>query len=140
MSRKGKRTAHMKLMNVKGDPQGYHKLFAEAEKHAILGKYQIAAGVFQHPRTGMWQVWSSTEGPDISWLAAYREEERAEAAVESWRQFCQTPAVYDEQAVEAFLAQLIKSSDAEPENVSGADVANITKRIREAVFDTYKPR
>lgn len=128
----------MRITNVKGDPQKYAEMYAEADKHAILGEFQLAAGVFQHPHTGLWQVWSSTAGRDVSWLAAYRDQGRAEQAVEAYKQFCMTEACYNPEACAAFFQTLIDSSDAEPENASAADIANITRRIGEATFETYK--
>ena len=67
----------------------------------------------------------------MSWLAAYHDEERAEQAVQAYREFRMTPAVYDPDASAAFFQQLIDSADAEPENASAADVANIIRQIHE---------
>lgn len=111
-----------------------HPFAAGVFQHPRTGKWQVspnAAGVFEHPRTGKWQVWSSTAGTDVSWLAAYHDEERAEQAVQAYREFRMTPAVYDPDACAAFFQQLIDSADAEPENASAADVANIIRQIHE---------
>jgi len=127
----------MRLTNVKGDPQKQMQLFAEADKRATLGKYQLAIGSWQHPRTGLWQVWMSTAGSDISWLAAFRNKTQAEEAVETCKQFFTTDAIYDPEKVRTFFQQLAESQDAEPQTASAAEVATITKQIREMVFDIH---
>lgn len=128
----------MRLTNVKGDPEKQMQLFAEADEHAILGKYQLAAGTWQHPRTKLWQVWMSTAGNDINWLSAYHDKVQAEQAVEAYKQFCATEAIYNPEQCTAFFQQLAESGDAEPENASVSDIANITKRIREMVFTIHR--
>ncbi len=136
-----KRPVRMKLTNIRSNPENPEKLmqlYEEADKHAVLGKYQLAAGVWQHPKTKLWQVWMSTAGSDISWLCAYRDQARANQAVEAYKQFCSTEAVYDPDKCAAFFQSLKESEDAEPENASGAEIANITKHIREMVFETYR--
>jgi hypothetical protein len=127
----------MRLTNVKGNPEKQMQLFAEADKHAVLGKYQLAAGVWQHPRTGLWQVWMSTAGSDINWLSAHRDKARADQDVEAYKQFCSTEAMYDSEQCAGFFSKLQQGSDAEPENLSTAEIANITKHIREMVFDIH---
>jgi len=58
----------MRLTNVKGGPEEQMRLFAEADKHPVLGERQLAVGTWQHPRTRLWQMWFSTAGSDISWI------------------------------------------------------------------------
>jgi hypothetical protein len=133
-----KRSIPMRLTNVKGNPQKIMELFTEADKHAVLGEYQLAAGTWQHPKTGLWQVWMSTAGSDISWLSAYQDKARAEQDVQAYKQFCSTSAIYDPDKCEAFFRQLAESSEAEPEQMDAVEIANITKQIREMVFDIYR--
>lgn len=136
--KRNKKPFTMRLTNVKGNPQKQMQLFAEADKHAVLGKYQLAAGTWQHPQTGLWQVWMSTAGSDITWLSAYHDRARAEQDVEAYKQFCATEAVYDPEKCATFFQQLIANGDAEPEQMNAVEVANITKRIHETVFDIYR--
>jgi hypothetical protein len=135
-----KRPIRMKLTNVKGDPEKQMQLFAEADKHAVLGKYQLAAGICQHAQTGLWQVWMSTAGTDISWLSAHHDPQKAQADVAAYRQFAATPDVYDPEKCAAFFEKLAAGSDAEPENMDAAEIANITATINAHIINLHQPQ
>jgi hypothetical protein len=127
----------MGVTNIKGDFEKQMQLFKEADKTATLGDYQLAAGVWQHPNTGLWQVWTSTAGSDITWISAHRDKSQAYKTLTAYKQFCETEDIYDPDKCTAFFQTLADSGDAEPENASGADIANITKHIREMVFTIH---
>ena len=134
-SSKTRRPVRMRLTNARGGDPEYMQLFEVADKHAVLGAYQMDAGTWQHPRTGLWQVWISTAGNDISWLSAWRDRSRAEQDVEAFKRFASTPDVYDPEKCAALFGQLAHAGDAEPESASAAEIMNLTRQIHEMVFD-----
>jgi hypothetical protein len=111
------------------------KFYAATDVTAPLGKYQLAAGTIQHPRTGLWQVWVSTNGLDLNYISAHRDKARAEAAVDTFKQFAQTDAIYDPEKVTALYTQLIAAGDAEPEPLPEATVRAIGHDILHMVID-----
>ena len=137
---KSKRPVRMRLTNVKGDPEKQMRLFAEADKRAILGEHQFAAGIWRHPRTGLWQVWFSTAGSDISWISAHRSPERAERDVEEFKAAALRGDFYDAEKAAALFARLAQEGEADPETTSAKEIMNITRRISEMVFNIPKER
>lgn len=132
---KSKRYVRMRLTNVKGDPEKQMRLFAKADKHAILGERQLAAGIWRHLHTGFWQVWFSTAGSDICWISAHRSRERAKQDVEEIKAAALRDDFYDVDKVTALFARLAQGGEAEPETMSVEEIFNITMYIREMVDD-----
>jgi hypothetical protein len=122
---KSKRHVRMRLTNVKDDPEKQMLLFAEADKHAVLGERQLAVGTWQHPCTGLRQVWFSTAGGHISWISAHRSPERADQDVEEFK-------------ASALFVRLAQGGEAEPEAMNAVEILNITKHISEKAFDIPK--
>src|SRR5262249_21183282 len=56
--------------------------YQATDSEAPLGPSQIAAGYVQHPDTGLWELWISTNGLDITPLAAFKQLEKATGAIE----------------------------------------------------------
>lgn len=132
-----KRTRHpvkMRLATVKGDARRQMQLYAQADRHALLGDHELAAGTWQHSRTGLWQVWMSTAGGDITWLSAHRERGEAEWAVAAFRDFAQTEGIFDPDLCATFCEKLAEHGDAEPEPMNAQEILAITTHIRERVF------
>lgn len=135
---KSKRYVRMRLTNVIGDPEKQLRLFAVADKHAILGEHQLAAGIWRHPRTGLWQVWFSTAGSDISWISAHRSREGAKQDVEEFKAAALRGDFSDAGKAAALFTRLAQGSEAEPETMSAVEILNITKQISENTFDIPK--
>lgn len=49
----------------------------KAETHHIINPSAIATGAIQHPNTGLWQVWISLYGTDLTQWAAFETESQA---------------------------------------------------------------
>jgi hypothetical protein len=135
---KSKRYMRMRLTNVIGDPEKQMRLFAEADKHAILGEHQLAAGIWRHPHTGLWQVWFSTAGSDINWISAHRSREGAKQDVEEFKAAALRGDFSDAGKAAALFTRLLQGSEAEPETMSAVEILNITKQISENAFDILK--
>ncbi len=130
-----KRPIRLRLTNVRDDTEKRNQLYDEAEQRATLGKYQLAAGIWQHPRTGLWQVWMSNYGADVNWISAHRDPDRAKQDVEAIKAAGQRGDLYDEDKVVALFERLASAGDAEPENMSAAEIAQITASIGGMVFE-----
>jgi len=96
---------------LQSDPVEREALYQATDKNAPLGRYQIAAGAIQHPDTGLWQVWLSTNGLDFSQLAAFSEESKALNAVSLIKLEAQSGTFYDEELVIDFYLFLREQSD-----------------------------
>ncbi len=122
------------------DPAERQVFYTATDTEAPLGKYQLAAGAIQHPRTGLWQVWISTNGLDINHISAHHNKVAADAALATFQQFAQTDAIYDPDKCTALFAQLAKGGDAEPEPLPDATVRAIGRNIVHMVINLQEPR
>jgi hypothetical protein len=130
-----KHPIRLRVTNVRDDTEKRNQLYDEAERRATLGKYQLATGTWQHPRTGLWQVWMSSYGSDVNWISVHRDETRAKQDVEEIKAAGQRGDLYDEDKVVALFERLSQAGDAEPENMSAAELAQITASIGGMVFE-----
>ena len=133
-----KRPVRVRLTNAHNEADR-NQLFDLAERRATLGKYQLAAGTWQHPRTGLWQVWMSSYGSDINWISAHRAPDRAELDVDAIKAAGQRGDFSDEEKVVALFDRLIAGGDGEPEDVDAAAIATITASISGRVFEAQQP-
>jgi hypothetical protein len=134
-----KRPIRLRLTNVRNDPEKRNQLYDEAESRSTLGKYQLAAGTWQHPRTKLWQVWMSSYGTDINWISAHHDPDCAQQDVNEIKAAGQRGDLSDENKVVTLFERLEAGGDEEPENVSAADIAKITASIGERVFEAQQP-
>lgn len=117
------------------DPQLMADFYAATDDQAPLAGRQLAAGTIQHPDTGLYQVWLSTNGLDVTCLAAYRELEQADTSLEGLKAFLRTPAVYDADTCAAFFQKLLAASDVEPRALPDELVRQIARGILRRVAD-----
>jgi hypothetical protein len=96
------------------DPDAREAFYAATDDDAPLGPHQIAAGTVQHPDTGFWQVWVSTNGYDFTQLAVFKENAKAINAVELIKKEVAAGNFFDEDLVVAFFEFLAEQSDEEP--------------------------
>lgn len=64
-----------------GDQAQQEAFYQTTDPDAPLEAHQIAVGYIQHPDSGLWQVWISTNGLDFTQLAAFRESQKAADAI-----------------------------------------------------------
>lgn len=118
------------------DSQARQAFYGATDDQAPLsGRGQLAAGRVQHPDTGMYQVWLSTNGLDVTHLAAHRDQARADVALEELKAFLRTPAVYDSDKCAALFEKLQQDSDDEPQPLPDTIVHQITRGILRRVVD-----
>jgi len=86
-------------------------LYQQTDEEATLGLRQLAAGIIQHPDTGLWQVWLSTNGLDFTQLAAFKDEGKAGRVVGRIQWEAQAGYFYDEEMVADFFSLLAYESD-----------------------------
>lgn len=109
--------------------------YASTDDQAPLGDRQLAAGFIQHPDTGMYQVWLSTNGLDVTCLSVHRDQARAEIALEELKAFLRTPAVYDAEKCSACFEKLQADGDGEPRALPDDLVREIGRGILRRVVD-----
>ena len=117
------------------DPQESQAFYAATDDQAPLSDRQLAAGHIQHPDTGCYQIWVSTNGLDVTCLAAYREQARADAALEELKAFLGTPDVYDTEKCAALFGKLQQAGDGEPLALPDDLVRQVTRQILRRVVD-----
>lgn len=133
--KRAKRTVRLQIKTVKGDPAAIDRLYAEADKHAILAAHQIVTGTWQHPRTGLWQVWISTTGIDVTWIGAYRDMARATRAARALEAAWQRGEFFRFDQAQRILEQIVTEGDALPEGMSAREITAITGQIRKIVLE-----
>lgn len=133
--KRARRTMKLQVKTVKNGSEEIDRLYAEADRHTILAADQIIAGTWQHPRTGLWQVWVSTAGIEVTWIGAYREKARATRAAATletaWRRG--DFASFDQ--AQRVLEQIVTEGDALPEEMREQEVIAITNHIRSMVLE-----
>jgi hypothetical protein len=117
------------------DPVEKEAFYQATGKDAPLGRYQIAAGAIQHPDTGLWQVWLSTNGLDFSQLAAFSEESKALNAVSLIKLEAQSGTFYDEELVIDFYLFLKAQSDGKALPLPDDLVRKLGHDILHAIID-----
>jgi hypothetical protein len=122
------------------DPATREAFYAKTDQEAPLGPRQLAAGSIQHPDTGLWQVWLSTNGLDFTQLAAFKEAGKAANAVTIIQREAQAGNLYDQELVEALYEFLAEESDGEalplPEDLIRKLARDIVHRVIETPGST----
>jgi hypothetical protein len=109
--------------------------YRKTDGEASLDPGQCAVGVVQHPATGLYQTWLSTNGLDIVCLSAHRRLMRAEVVQGELKIFLQSGDLYQEDKAAAFFAQLQEESDEEPRPLPDDLVRFIARSIMRALID-----
>lgn len=96
---------------------------------APLAPNQFVVGLIQHPQTGLFQVWLSTNGLDITNLSAHRRIMDAEMDLQMMKDALGSQDFYDTQKLEALLQQLKEESDEQPQPFPESLVKQICQGI-----------
>src|SRR5436305_8215499 len=123
------------IMNT-SDPTVREAFYRATDEQAPLGRYQIVAGTIQHPDTGLWQVWLSTNGVDFTQLAAFKEEGNAAKAVVILQKEAQAGHFSDQELVEALYEFLAQESDGEALPLPEELVRKLARDIVHRVLQT----
>jgi|SRR5579885_677784 len=117
------------------NPAESRAFYDATDDQAPLSDRQLAAGHIQHPDTGWYQLWLSTNGLDVTLLAAYRDRARADSALEELKAFLGTPDVYDTEKCAALFGKLQQAGDGEPRALPDDLVRQIARQILRRVVD-----
>jgi hypothetical protein len=117
------------------DPATSRAFFDATNAHAPLELHLYAAGVIQHPKTGLYQVWLSTNGLDVTCLSAHYDEQRAEADEQAVKAMISSGDLYDDEKPAALLRRLAQESDEEPSPLPDELVRDITQEIARAATE-----
>jgi hypothetical protein len=116
-------------------PQEFEAWYRAADSDAPLEPLQFAAGVIQHPDTGFYQCWLSTNGLDVICVCANYQEEAAEANLTLLKSLISSGDLYNEEKTAAVFEKLGQNSDEEPLPLPDDLVHEITRAILRAVVD-----
>ncbi len=96
------------------DPRERQAFYEATDDQAPLQTHQLATGLAQHPDTGYHQIWLSTNGLDITSLAAYRDQAHADCALQELKAFLRTSDVYDADKCATIFDRLQQAGDGKP--------------------------
>jgi hypothetical protein len=88
--------------------------YRRTDPTAPLAPRQFVVGLVQHPHTGLFQVWISTNGLDIISVSAHRRIMDAETDVQAMKAVLGSQDIYNERKVDALFARLAAETDEEP--------------------------
>ncbi len=117
------------------DSQEREEWYEAADPAAPLDPRQFAGGVIQHPETGLYQCWISTNGLDVICVSAYRQQEPAKADLKAIKALVSRGDIYDEEKTAALFEELKQRSDEKPRPLPDDLVRQITRAILRAVVD-----
>ena len=117
------------------NPDERAAFYRATDDQAPLPPRQLAAGLVQHPDTGLHQIWLSTNGLDITCLAVYRDPDRADVALEELKAFLRTVNVYDTDKCTEVFRKLQEAGDGEPHQLPDDVVRQIGRAILRRVVD-----
>jgi hypothetical protein len=117
------------------DPQEREKWYRAADPAAPLDPRQFAGGVIQHPETGLYQCWISTNGLDVICVSAYRQQGPAQTDLKALKALISSGEIYDEEKTATLFEELRKHSDEKPRPLPDDLVREITRAILRAVVD-----
>ncbi len=87
----------------------------------------MAAGIWQHPRTQLWQVWFSVRTGYITWVSAHRDPDEAKQKVEEIK-LTRAKSEFVFYSPE-FFRHMVQTRDAPPEYMSETEVAQVLVSI-----------
>lgn len=122
-------------VTVVSKPKEREAFYQATDEEAPLGPNQIAAGTVQHPDTGFWQVWISTNGFDFTQLAAFKEQHKATNAVELIKKEVAGGNFFDEDLVVTFYEFLREESDEKPRMLPDDLVRKLGRDILHRVIE-----
>lgn len=117
------------------DAAAYNQWQQATATEAPLGSRQFAAGWVQHPHTGLYQTWLSTNGLDVTCISAHRSMIQAEAGVRALKTLITSGGFYDDEKTATLIAQLKRESDEEPRALPDDLVRLICREILHTLVD-----
>ena len=103
--------------------------YRRTDPTASLAPRQFVVGLVQHPHTGLFQVWISTNGLDIISVSAHRRMMDAETDVQAIKAVLGRQDIYDEHKVAALFARLAAETDEEPRSLPEQVVRQLCQAI-----------
>jgi hypothetical protein len=97
-----------------------------------MDKCHIAAGVVEHPATGMWQTWISLDGTAITLVSGHYDQQVAEDVIADLKTAAQMGAVDTAADVTRRFAELHAPGDREPQPLPEATLRAIATRVQVA--------
>lgn len=117
------------------DPALQAELYRQTNQDALLSLRQTVAGIAQHPDTGLYQTWISTNGFDVTSISAHLRAERAEQDLQAVKSILGSQDYYDANRIEALLVKLSEESNSQPQPFPNELVRGITQDILRMVTE-----
>src|SRR5260370_31288575 len=80
--------------------------YQRTDPTAPLAPNQLVVGLVQHPHTGLFQVWISTNGLDVISISAHRRIMDAETDIQAIKATLGSQDIYDANKLEALFSRL----------------------------------
>ena len=126
-ARRGK---YPKRVVTVSDPATRDAFYAATDPIALIEQAQVACGLIQHPESGYWQLWVSTNGHDFTCLSAQREQEAALRDLNDFKALVTRPGPPDQKAIDALLEALRAHSSEPPRSLTDDMVRQLSRDIR----------
>ncbi len=120
-------------VSIAQNVQALEHFYRRTDALAPLSPTQIVVGSIQHPSTGLYQVWISTNGWDVICLSARRSVVQADADRRAIKVILGSQDIYNEEKVAALFALLAAESDEEPQPLPDRVIRQICEAIQRTV-------
>ena len=87
-----------------------------------------AVGIVEHPETKYWQVWITTTGEKLTWLAAFRQSGAANEIVKIVQKEAQQGGLTQQEVVVALFGFLNRRTEAKPQNLPAEQEADCLEK------------
>jgi hypothetical protein len=115
------------VMGNTGEEQARRR--REAEGSGAVMRRELAVGVECHPKTGLHQVWCSSDGSDVNWVAAYQHADVAWLTVHEIERAAFNGRLPNRERAGQYFEELYQRGDGKPMPVSEETINRIGERI-----------
>jgi hypothetical protein len=103
--------------------------YRRTDSRSPLAPRQFVVGLVQHPNTGLFQVWISTNGLDVVNVSVRQQIVDAERDVQAIKAVLSSQAIYDADKLTELFQRLEAESDEPPQPLPDELVQQITQAI-----------
>ncbi|MBA3534332.1 MAG: hypothetical protein H0T73_20620 [Ardenticatenales bacterium] len=111
-----------------GDEQARRR--QEAEPGGSVVRRELAVGVECHPKENLYQVWCSSDGSDVNWVAAYNQADKAWLTAHAIERAAFNGKLPNRERAGQFFQELHQAGDANPAPVPDDIIDCIAEKIR----------
>lgn len=109
--------------------------YQRTDPTAPLAPLEFVVGLVQHPHTGLFQVWISTNGLDVISISARQRIMDADADIQAIKTVLSSQAIYDESKLTELFTRLEATSDEKPQPLPDDLVRRICQAIQQSCIE-----